>query len=489
MIVPNREKRYEKALMEVYGADLKALVDTSNLEFLKETSLTYANLKPNEDGFIEITPNMYTEQHRLLYFVGVDEDNTVLRHIILNESQIPQGINDCTLTPGLPVDEHYMERRRCMCLMPNDQLQIEDILTSEFEPFEGIDEIFYLFRALKSQESAAAKAGINKYEWIVRWHSLSAEERLSNWESFQSNEVNFFLYKKDTAFFNKVVVPALKSKLQKSFFDKYLLGEDLKMYQRLDLLVTLNCFEKILLAERLKEPWASNCCRNIESEASLVPNCPQENDRRILLALKSRQLSQDLMDATMKPPADDAKGEDDGGEKEVKADEVIMGMIVAEKKVSADKPTDLTMRYEDRWYADVPLAKQTADLIVPTRFWSQYANHVCGIEKSRGVFLSDQVVLSTRNLSEMLLALAVTDLPFEAPSPTVDELPAQASRRPAILNAEHPVMVFVKEIAPSTVRTSTFSISTNYFDPNNPTAIVDGQVVDRFLLPKDTLFK
>jgi len=489
-IVPNREKRYEKALMEVYGADLKALVDTSNLEFLRETSLTYANMKPNEEGFIEITPNMYTEQHRLLYFVGVDEDNTVLRHIVLKESLSSEGINDCTLTPGLPVDEHYMERRRCMCLMPDDRLQIEDILTSEFEPFEGIDEIFYLFRALKSQESAAAKAAIHKYEWIVRWHSLSAEERLDYWESFQSNEVNFFLYKKDTAFFNKVVIPALKSKLQKSFFDKYLLGEDLKMYQRLDLLVTLNCFEKILLAERIQGSWAENCCRNIASEASLIPNRPQENDRRILLALKSRQLSQDLMDATMKPPADDAKRDDDGGEKEVKADEVIIGMgIVAEKQVSAEKPTDLTMRYEDRWYADVPLTKQTADLIVATRFWSQYANYVCGMEKSRGAFLSDQVILCTRNLSEMLLALAVTDLPFEAPSPTVDELPAQASRRPAILNASHPVMVFIKEIAPSIVRTSTFSISTNYFDPSNRTAKVDGQLVDRFLLPKDTLFK
>jgi len=390
----------------------------------------------------------------------------------------------------LPLNEHYMERRRCMCLMPGDKLQIEDILTSEFEPFEGIDEIFYLFRALKSQESAAAKDAIHKYQWIVRWHLLSAEERLDCWESFQSNEVNFFLYKKDNEFFTKVVVPALRSKLQKSFFDKYLLGEDLTMYQRLDLLVTLNCFEKILLAERLQGAWAENCCKNIQSESSLVANCPQENDRRILLALKSRQLSQDLMDATMKPPADDAKGEDDGGEKEVKADEVIMGMgIVAEKQVSADKPTDLTMRYEDRWYADVPLTEQTADLIVPTRFWSQYANHACGIERNRGAFLSDRVILCTRNLSEMLLGLAVTDLPFEALSPTVSEQPSQASRRPAILSASDPVLVFIKEIAPSTVRTSTFSISTNYFDPCHPTAVIDGQEVDRFLLPKDTVFK
>merc|ERR1711920_109986 len=299
---------------------------------------------------------------------------------------------------------------------------------------------------------------------------LSAEEKLECWESYQSNEVNFFLYRKDNDFFKKVVVPALRSKLQKSFFDKYLLGEDLKMDERLDLIVTLNCFEKILLAERIEGSWAENCCRNIATEASLVPNNPQENDRRILLALKSRQLSQDLMDATMKPPATDEIPD-------------------SKEPETGDQPIDMTMKYEDRWYSDVPLSDQTPDLIVPTEFWSQYANYVCGIECNRGYFISDQCILCTRNLSEMLLALACTDLPFEAPSPKMHELQAQASRRPATLYASHPVMIFIKEIIPSTVRTSTFSVSTNYFDPDQPTVKVDGQEVDRFLLPKDTLFK
>merc|ERR1719204_69147 len=316
-------------------------------------------------------------------------------------------------------------------------------------------------------------AQINKYEWMGRWHVLEYEEKLGKWETFQSNEINYFLYKKDKEFFTSVVVPAVKSKLQKSFFDKYLLGEDLSAYTRLDLYLTLNCFEKILLAEQVGGAWANNCCSNIATEAALVPTRPQETDRRILLALKSRQLSQDLMDATMKPPA---VAVNDGAE-------------AKDTCVSSDDPVDLTMKYEDRWYSDVALADQTPDLIVPTEFWSQYANYACGIERSRGYFLSDQSIYCTRNLSEMLLTLAVSDLPFEAPSPKMTELPAQSCRRPATLLASHPVMIFIKEIVPSTVRTSTFSISTNYFDPSHRTAVVDGQTVDRFLLPKDTVFK
>merc|ERR1719285_1047047 len=61
-IVQTHDQLYKKALMEVYGTKLKTLVDTSNLEFLIETSRSIPNLKPDENGILEITPNMYAEQ-------------------------------------------------------------------------------------------------------------------------------------------------------------------------------------------------------------------------------------------------------------------------------------------------------------------------------------------------------------------------------------------------------------------------------------------
>jgi len=492
-----RVRVYEKGFIDVYGTDLKKLHDTSNLEFLSETARSNPNLKPDKDGMVQIPPNFYTEQHRLLYFVAVDDDNTVLRHVIMDESEQATVTNDCTLSPGLPVAEHYMERRRCMCLMPGDELRIEDILTSEFEPFEGIDELFYLFRALKSQESQEAKEELAQFEWLVCWESLSDAEKLAKWEQYQCNEINFFLYQKDKQFFNTVVVPAIGSKLQKSFMDQYLLGSELDAWIKLDLLQTLNTFERILLAAELGGQWATNCCQNIAVEADLVPDPPQENDRRILLALKSRQLSQDLMDASMERPKQAAKDMGDVKEGDVVADQTIAGLDISfgadevkQNDVSGDDgPADLTMVHEERWYYNVALKDQTKDLITANKFWSDYANYLCGIVRSRGRFLSEHAIKCTKNLSEMLLVLAVTDLPFSAESPKMTELPATASRRPATLIAGNPVMIFLKEIAPSTVRTSSFSISTNYFDPSNKTEVVDGKTVDKFLLPKDYTFK
>jgi len=491
-----RVRVYETGFIDVYGAELKKLSDTSNVQFLGETARSNPNLVPDKDGVITIPPTFYTEQHRLLYFVGVDDDNTVLRHVIMDESRDPVATNDCTLSPGLPVLEHYMERRRCMCLMPGDELRIEDILTSEFEPFEGIDELFYLFRALKSQESQAAKEELAQFEWLVCWEQLSDAGKLAKWEEFQCNEVNFFLYQKDKQFFNTVVVPAIGSKLQKSFMDQYLLGLELDAWIKLDLLQTLNTFERILLAAELGGQWATNCCQNIAVEAALVTDTPQENDRRILLALKSRQLSQDLMDASMAAPAPAAADTGDAKEADVMADQTIAGLGISfgadevkENVAGDDGPADLTMVHEERWYYNVALKDQTKDLITANKFWNDYANYLCGIVRSRGRFLSENAIKCTKNLSEMLLVLAVTDLPFAAPSPKMTELPATASRRPATLIASHPVMIFLKEIAPSTVRTSSFSISTNYFDPSSKTEVVDGKTVDKFLLPKDYTFK
>ena len=40
------------------------------------------------------------------------------------------------------------------------------------------------------------------------------------------HELNFFLYKRDKDFFNKIVKELIKNKLEKTFMDHYLLGID-----------------------------------------------------------------------------------------------------------------------------------------------------------------------------------------------------------------------------------------------------------------------
>merc|ERR1719471_1471998 len=142
---------------------------------------------------------------------------------------------------------------------------------------------------------------------------------------------------------------------------------------------------------------------------------------------------------------------------------------------------DTTKTFQERWYTDVPLVETTADLLTPTAFWAAYASFV--LEKgSAGAFLDPQVTMATKNVSEMLLSLACTDLPLSAEFPITTPLSADdKNERPLQITARTPVILFVKEIISSEMRTSAISVSVNYFDPARKTEIVDGEEVDLFV--------
>jgi hypothetical protein len=82
---------------------------------------------------------------------------------------------------------------------------------------------------------------------LISWEKYSFEEKVSHYASLASNELHFFVYSKDPEFFETVVIPHIKEKPQKSFFDKFLLGMDVSEYLSSWKLKTLNTFEQIIL--------------------------------------------------------------------------------------------------------------------------------------------------------------------------------------------------------------------------------------------------
>jgi hypothetical protein len=68
-----------------------------------------------------------------------------------------------------------------------------------------------------------------------------------------------------------------------------------------------------------------------------------------------------------------------------------------------------TMEWAENNYYKLRISQQVADLIPVSAFWAEYAKH-----DGKGPFLSRNLADASRNFSEMILALAVLDLPFEA---------------------------------------------------------------------------
>ncbi len=95
-----------------------------------------------------------------------------------------------------------------------------------------------------------------------------------------------------------------------------------------------------------------------------------------------------------------------------------------------------TEEWAENNYYKLPIERQNADLILVNAFWNDYAANPEGKP-----FLSGNFIHATRNFAEMMLALAVLDLPFDAADHEVEN-----EGRTFALKSDKPLVVFHQEI-------------------------------------------
>jgi hypothetical protein len=114
-----------------------------------------------------------------------------------------------------------------------------------------------------------------------------------------------------------------------------------------------------------------------------------------------------------------------------------------------------TKEWAENNYYQLPIAKQDANLIRVNPFWNDYAASAAGQP-----FFSGNFIYATSNFAEMMLALSVLDLPFEAP-----EHVAETKDRTLQLTAGNHLVVCHQEILPSkpAKKGPKILLSQNYF--------------------------
>src|SRR5262249_48644131 len=97
-----------------------------------------------------------------------------------------------------------------------------------------------------------------EFAFALTWRKLKPEERRALHSKYACHELNFFLARKDPAFFEAVVKPFLANKKDKTFLDHWLLGDDVSGYRDPWQYERLNTVERVLLAKRVPgEPAAT----------------------------------------------------------------------------------------------------------------------------------------------------------------------------------------------------------------------------------------
>ncbi|MDH3717990.1 MAG: hypothetical protein OES79_07695, partial [Planctomycetota bacterium] len=232
-----------KAGRRAAGAAAEAAsTDFASLDFLDQGSAVLVNLRPDEAGVVRIDRELIGS-HQKLQFVAVDPLSTTYRSLSLPE--VPRKLVDLRLIVGLDPARHFTQQKQITLVDAKQTLEVAVITSTRLEPYDSLARVYALYMTL-SRDSKLAE-----FAFVMNWHKLNAEEKRQLYSEYACHELNFFLMKKDPAFFREAIVPYLKNKKDKTFLDQWLLEEKLDKYLLPWNHAGLNIVERILLGQRI----------------------------------------------------------------------------------------------------------------------------------------------------------------------------------------------------------------------------------------------
>ncbi|MEP6670826.1 MAG: hypothetical protein ABJF10_16835 [Chthoniobacter sp.] len=525
-----------------------------DLDFLGDSSVALYNLVPDADGVVRVDRKALGD-HPFIQVYAEDLGSAELRSEQYPET--PLKLNDRRLVRNLDPQKPFAEKKEATVLTTGQTLTLADVLTADLETYDSLAGVFSLLTTLHGDPNLA------KFAWVIQWPKLSDEEKRAKYSEFACHELNFFLARKDAAFFQKVVQPYLRNKRDRTFMDDFLVGNDLRPYLEPWAFARLNAAERCLLAQHLPGENAAVARLQRELWELLPPNLDHE-DQLFETALRGRALTagaggdleaekvrqtvalrtdtnpaeKPAVGAAMAPasapapmpatvmngvttysgtaslaaaraadgPApkrdglldsvDESRSSGAGGiagkdtlmrKKLVKAegeyDMLGLGDIPELKRQRAAvrqffRALGPTKEWAENNYYQLPLVQQGAELITINAFWRDYAAW-----DGKTPFVSANLPEAAHSFPEMMLALAVLDLPFESPKHTT-----RVDNGQFTLTAAGPLIAFHKEIkpavpapeqAPLLVSQSFFRADDRYREEGNEK--FDKYVTDEFL--------
>lgn len=166
----------------------------------------------------------------------------------------------------------------------------------------------------------------------------------------------------------------------------------------------------------------------------------------------------------------DRKGDGKEGDKDVFFDEALADR---EQVRQLYRKLDKTWEWAENNYHHLTIDQQNAALVTVNAFWKDYAQH-----DPATPFLSQNLAAASRNFPEMLLALAVLDLPFEAPKHESKFDAAAMNLTPGAA-----LVVFHEQILPAAAPDGAAKVlvSQNFYRHGDRQRIENGETVDKFV--------
>jgi len=513
--------------------------DFSNLDFLSKGSSVVLNLTPDDKGRISVPLKELNGHH--IHVVAVDPHQTVYRALSLGEREtrlkdlrltrnldlkkhftqqkqvsILAGKDEFTLDDVLSsklesYDSLASVYRLYVTLSKNQQLvEFRFILNwPKLKPEEKLEK--YSKFACHDLNFFLAKKDPKFFDAIVRPYLANKQHKTFLDELLLGSDLAKFRKPWEYARLNSVERVLLARRLKGELkFTRQFMREQLALLPP-DLDHTRHLFETALGSSSLDTngrfrteavmdaligfPDEKTATRTTASTAprSETPSGPQSVsgglpgfDRR-----RGRKAGKELPELSSESEAlDKAKAkkrisslkEKDGKKKVADFEMAFRGQArnyFADDAISRDEARQLyqkldsTQEWAENNYYHLPIGQQNADLVAVSAFWNDFAKHEDGKP-----FFSEHLAEPHRNFAEMMLALSVLDLPFEA-----EEHESDFEGLTLKIAAGSPMILFHQEIREAELaeNPTPILVSQNFFRRDDRYRTVNNERQDKFV--------
>ncbi len=433
----------------------------SSVDFLPGAANATVGLKTDRKGFLRI-PLAELPAGQSIEVVAVNASSSVSRRLLRPQSEV--AYRDLRLSRYLDPAGHFTEQKRVARLSKGESFTVADPLSAKVELVDSLRSVHRLMTAIRDD------AVLQEFSFVLDWPELDEAKRRELYKKYACHELHLFLAKRDPDFFKAVVAPYLANKKEPTFMDDWLAERTLGCYLEPWSFERLNMAERALVGSGLPERRAS-LSRHLADLMDSLPldiegfnrrfdgvlrSSGLEGDDKVgaIMALAKKEMKEKVLgtDSTsFAVSVDDVVGLASGEGRMFKsmpapsvdrirqagAKDGTMALEMIAEEMEAEDDFDRDGPFDDRRERDRKQrgsARQFYRKLEKTREWveSNYYRHD-NLTSARSLvdinrywcdlaatepgqpFLSEAVADSTRSFTEMMLALATIDLPFEKP--------------------------------------------------------------------------
>jgi hypothetical protein len=236
-------------------------VIVSNMDYFQESGRTWANLKPNAEGFIDIPTSDLKDYSYLLVNVS-DNTGNVFFNTELTQST-PKKI-DLRIAKAKEQGLVYSEDFFSITATATAPGVIQDQSNTSNYIVEDLSSLLDVLLVIAG--GSVNKTELQKWKFLSTWNKLTEEEKFKKIDELGGHELHIFIFFRDRPFFDKFIGPMLRYKAKKQLIDYLLLGDASKYQDKLKAQEynKINLLEGALLVYRLRESNPEECKNYLE---------------------------------------------------------------------------------------------------------------------------------------------------------------------------------------------------------------------------------